>query len=174
MHGGQAAIDAAVLKLFPDWSDDTSVSVQAAPKPGPVLDHARISTTLDDSSISLSPHDDLDEYLFEMDQDSVAGSGFSLVDGSNLPVHNGLVSRHRISKDSATASLVSATEALDSAAAVQSEELKSNLDQLSVSAVRLRLLKRAPQASVYFDTGDVPCSDLDAGKLKSRVCKCAK
>ena len=173
VHGGQAAIDAAVIKLFPEWTDNASVTVQAASKPGPVLDHSTPSAARDDPSVALSTHDDLDEYLFEMDKDSVAGSGFSFVDGSNLPVHSGLNSHHRISKDSASASFVSATEALESTAAVQSEETKSTLDQLSVSAVRLRLLKRAPQVSVYFETGDVPCSDLDAGKLQSIFCKCA-
>jgi len=40
VHGGQAAIDAAVLKLFPEWTDNISVSIQSASDCRPTLDHA--------------------------------------------------------------------------------------------------------------------------------------
>jgi hypothetical protein len=173
VHGGQAAIDAAVLKLFPEWTDDASATGHTAAKPEAAWDHAAPSSASIDSSLALSAHDDLDEYLLEMDKDSVADSSFSLVDSSNMPsafaTKNHLLnSRNQVGKDSA--SFVSGTEGHESATVARTEEPKSNLEMLSVSAVRLRLLKRAPQVSAYFETGDVPCSDLDAGKMQSNVC----
>jgi hypothetical protein len=166
VHGGQAAIDAAVLKLFPDWTDNVSVSIQSASECRPTLDHAAPSSVSADSSSALSVHDDLDEYLLQMDEDSIAGSGFSLVDGRDT--HNKFVSSNcvtdicnRVSKDSS--SFDSATESIESYVAVQSEESRSNLDQLSVTATRLRLLKRVPQVAAFFAAGEVSCSDLDAG-----------
>lgn len=169
VHGGQAAIDAAVSKLFPEWMDDASATVHTSSKPESDLEHEAASV---ESSLVLSPHDDLDEYLLEMDKESVTDSGFSLVDGNNLPStlarkNHILNSSCHVSKDSA--SFVSGTEADDSAVIVRSEDPKSNLDQLSVPAIRLRLLKRAPQVSIYFETGDIPCSDLDAGMLHSNA-----
>jgi hypothetical protein len=160
------------MKLFPEWTDDASAIAQTATKPEPPLDHATRSSASADTSLAFNSHDDLDEYLLEMDKGSVADSGFSLVDSSTLPgtcggKNHSLNCRNHVSKDSA--SFVSGTEADESAVVVRSDEPKSILDELSVSAVRLRLLKRAPQVSVYFETGDVPCSDLDAGKLHVNI-----
>ena len=167
MHGGQAAVDAAILKLFPEWIDTLSASAQRAIECASVSDHAVVSSVPGDSSSVLSVHDDLDEYLLEMDKESVSGSGFSFVDGGNshsdLVAKSKFVSTHRVSKDSA--SFVSATDAIETSAALLMEDSKSVLDKLSVSATRLRLLKRAPQVAALCELGEVPCSDLDAGKF---------
>lgn len=167
VHGGQAAIDAAVLKLFPEWIDNVSVSAPNASEITSVSDHFALSSSSHDGSSVLKVHDDLDEYLLEMDKDSVSGCGFSFIDGSNS--HSDFAtksslpgSRHHASKD--TASFVSATDAVESAAAVQSGDSKSVLDMLSVTATRLRLLKRTPQVAGVFEAGDISCSDLDAGE----------
>jgi len=111
-------------------------------------------------------NDDLDEYLLQMDEDSIAGSGFSLVDGRDTRNKFGTSNRvtdicNPVGKDSS--SFDSATESIESYVAVQSEESRSNLDQLSVTATRLRLLKRVPQVAAFFAAGEVSCSDLDAG-----------
>lgn len=167
VHGGQAAVDAAILKLFPEWIDTLPASAQTAMECASVSDHAVVSSASADSSSVLSVHDDLDEYLLEMDKESVSGSGFSFVDGGNshsdLVAKSKFVSTHRVSKDSA--SFVSATDAIETSAALLMEDSKSVLDKLSVSATRLRLLKRAPQVAALCELGEVPCSDLDAGKF---------
>jgi hypothetical protein len=167
VHGGQAAIDAAVLKLFPEWIDNVSVSAPNASERSSVSDHFALSSSSHDGSSVLKVHDDLDDYLLEMDKDSVSGCGFSFIDGSNshsdFATRSSLPgSRRHVSKDSA--SFVSVTDAVESVATVESGDSKSVLDMLSITATRLRLLKRAPQVAGGFEAGDISCSDLDAGE----------
>ncbi len=167
MHGGQTAVYEAMSKLFPEWIDNVSAPAQNAFEHVSCSEHALSSASADSCSV-LSVHDDLDEYLLEMDKDSVSRSGFSLLDGSdshgNVATKCNMPStRRHVSKDSA--SLVSAADAIESAAAVQSEEFMSVLDKLSISSTRMRILKRAHQGAAFCEAGNIPCSDLDAGEF---------
>jgi hypothetical protein len=164
VHGGQTAVYEAMLKLFPEWIDNVSAPAQIAFEHVSCSEHAASA----ESCSVLSVHDDLDEYLLEMDKGSVSGSGFSLLDGSNL--HGNLTAKcnmpstHRhVSKDSASS--VSATDTMESAAAIPSEEFMSVLDKLSISATRLRILKRTHQGAGFCEAGNISCSDLDAGEF---------
>lgn len=176
VHGGQAAVDAAVVKLFPEWTDNVHAPIQAAAEHASALDRVALASASADSASALSVHDDLDEYLLEMDKESVAGSSFSIVEGSiadtSFAEKHGPPACSSASRDSA--SFVSATDAIESTTAVQPEETKSNLDKLSIAATRMRLLKRSPQGGALIEAGDVPCSDLDAGEcLMGGLCESA-
>jgi hypothetical protein len=174
VHGGQAAVDAAVMKLFPEWTDNVHAPVQTAVEHAAALDHVALPSAAADAATALSVHDDLDEYLLEMDKDSVAGSSFSVVEGS--VADSGFAAKHGApssgtpaSRDSA--SFLSATDAIEAASAAKPDDAKSNLDQLSVMATRMRLLKRSPQGAALIEAGDIPCSDLDAGEVLKH-CEC--
>lgn len=163
VHGGQSAIDAAVLKLYPEWADNSSFSAQTAVDDSPYENHASAPCMSSDSVSVLSIQDDLDAYLIEMDNDSVSSGGFrSVDDGCSSMQSRAANSRNHVGSKSA--SFFSTADVIETAT-TQPEHPASKLDMLNASITRVRLLKRAAPVAAYFEAGGIPCSDLDAGKI---------